>query len=87
MARFAVGLSLCLLVGSFAFAQTDPSAGILPCSCKLAGRTIPFGLRLRLPWPDSCSIRSTGSLAHKTRDYFAVSFARAIASRLLETLQ
>jgi hypothetical protein len=48
MARFAVGLSLYLFVGSFAFAQTDTSVEILPRSCKLARITIPSGFWLRL---------------------------------------
>jgi hypothetical protein len=72
MAYFAVGLSLYLLVSSFSFAETVPSTEILPCSCKLADRAIPFGFRLRLPmarWPDgpaSCTsvTRSAGSLVN-----------------------
>jgi len=38
MARFAVGLSLCLLlVVSFSFAQSDPAAGVQPFSTNNFG--------------------------------------------------
>jgi hypothetical protein len=37
MARFAAKLSLCLLVSSFVFAQTDPAAGIPPFSTQVGG--------------------------------------------------
>jgi hypothetical protein len=58
MARFAVGLSLCLLVSSFSFAQSHPLIEILPCSYKLAehssvwiSATAPDGQRAALLSP------------------------------------